>query len=106
MASMRRVETEFVRELRERGLFAMAHAICLSLGVTVDELGEDCRLGPVIEARRRLSLYLHDELKWSYPMMGRLLRKDHSTVHALINGRRGGGTKVVRAVREESQGKR
>lgn len=78
-----RPESAFETELRERGLYNVAHAICLALSVLVDELHGALRYPSIVAARRLFALHLRTELGWSYPQIGRLLGRDHTTVMML-----------------------
>jgi hypothetical protein len=80
-------ESEFVRELRERGLYEAAKKICLSHAIRLDELIDVAHFGPLVDARRQFTRHLREH-KWSYPMIARLLHRDHTTIYYLLHERK------------------
>lgn len=86
-------ESLFVSELRARGLYEKASALCQPLGILVDELAGNVRYTPIIEARRAFVFYLRDELGWTQTMTGRLLHKNHTTIGQLLRGGKKRGSK-------------
>lgn len=77
--------TKFVEELHERGLFEEAQAICKPLGLRVDELRTGGTAQVYVGARRAMAKLLRGR-GWSYPMIGDLLNRNHSTVMVLLGG--------------------
>jgi hypothetical protein len=56
-------------------------------GVTLEELQSPGRRPFQVEARRHAARFLRAE-GWSWPAIGDYLRRDHSTIMALVRGRR------------------
>jgi len=71
-----------IRELSQRGLLELVDRVCASRGVTRLELCGACRSRSVAAARQELWWLLrHDPQRhFSYPELGRLFRRDHTTV--------------------------
>jgi chromosomal replication initiation ATPase DnaA len=78
---------EFLAELARRGLYEQARLIADSFHITPREMFDDApsnhpRCSPKPRARAAFYLHLHDALSWSYPSIGRLVGRDHTTVLA------------------------
>lgn len=69
-------------ELRKRGLYDVAEDIARESHLTVGDMFA-CRYAPGPEARRKFYAYLR-ALGWGYPMIGKLVGRDHSTVMAAL----------------------
>ena len=53
--------------------------ICQKYGITLSELRNRNRSSHYVRARREATFILREELKLSFPHIGRLLKQDHST---------------------------
>ena len=79
----RRTLDEFVNELRELGVFKEVQEICSKHGVVrVPALRSSSRLKHIARARHEAMLFIWRRFKWSYPAVGRLFGRDHTTVMA------------------------
>lgn len=58
----------------------VVESICREHGVSPDELLGRRRFSRVATARKHVWLYLHDVAGWSYPELGALFDRDHTTV--------------------------
>jgi chromosomal replication initiation ATPase DnaA len=64
---------------------------CYSFGITPKRLLSDAKRNKwksIVMARRAVATRLRNELKMSYPEIGHLLKRDHSSVWTLVNGRK------------------
>ena len=71
------------RELRASGLFDLASAVCARFKVSIRSVLGSSRFKTVAMARHHLMVALRDEGK-SYPEIGRLLGRDHTTVMSAV----------------------
>ena len=53
-------------------------------GATVDEVFGPSRVAHVVRARRAAMRVVRDRLAWSYPAIGRLFGRDHTSVMAAL----------------------
>lgn len=60
--------------------------VCKERGLTVSAVLSERRWPEVVDARREVALRLREQ-GWSYPRIGRALRRDHSTIYVLVNGK-------------------
>jgi chromosomal replication initiation ATPase DnaA len=65
-----------------------ARAIAESYGFTLEALRSPCRSGLYVAARRAISRRLKFEGHMSYPAIGHLLNRDHSSIQNLLWGKR------------------
>ena len=79
---MTKLEWRAADALRERGLLDVAQDIARGLHITLDELFS-WRMRPAPEGRAKFYAYLWS-LGWSYPAIGKLVRRDHSTIMAAL----------------------
>lgn len=63
------------------------HMICLKHGTELHLVKRYNRARYNIEARREIATYLKMEKNWSLSQVGKLLDRDHATIHYLIHGR-------------------
>ena len=61
-------------------------SVCETVGVLPAHVLSPMRYHELVTARRLIAFKLREQ-GWSYPRIGRALRRDHSTIHALINGK-------------------
>lgn len=66
-------------KLRERDLLTVAQDIARELHVTVEDMFSRSRERPHPEGRGRFYAYLF-ALGWSYPAIGRLVSRDHTSI--------------------------
>jgi chromosomal replication initiation ATPase DnaA len=64
-----------------------AREICAKHGVTLADVKGCRRFRSFVLARREVWAYLREECHLSYPVIGRLTRKDHSTIIAGLRRR-------------------
>lgn len=57
-----------------------ARRICLGHGATLDEVLSASRHPRIVRARHRLWMILRDTLDLSYPELGALFDRDHTTI--------------------------
>ena len=60
--------------------------VCTERRLPVSAVISSRRWPELVDARREVALRLRKQ-GWSYPRIGRALRRDHSTIHALVNGK-------------------
>ena len=60
----------------------------LEHGVSLSQIRSKTRKVPVVKARHDLCCRLRGELKISYPNIGRIINRDHSTVYIAVKKRR------------------
>jgi hypothetical protein len=65
-----------------------ARTIADGYGFTLEEIRSPCRSSLYVAARRAISRRLKFEGHMSYPEIGRLLNRDHSTIQALLWGKK------------------
>jgi hypothetical protein len=58
---------------------------CEAASINLNQLRSDLRLAHIVEARRRAARRLRGELGLSYPHIGQLLDRDHTTIIALVD---------------------
>lgn len=73
--------------LRDRGLLPLAEQVCHRRGVTLHELCSRLRTQNVSRARQELwwQIRHHPQRHYSYPEIGRLFRRDHSTIKCAVD---------------------
>ncbi|NBN62077.1 helix-turn-helix domain-containing protein [Pannonibacter tanglangensis] len=59
---------------------AIASEIAAKHRVTLADLTGPCRQRAIFRARAELAYRLRTELGWSFPRIGRLLNRDHTTI--------------------------
>lgn len=78
--SKRRDVTKQLADIRARGFLPIVTAIAAKHFVTVEELVGDGAPACVMRARRELVAIWREEHRLSYPEIGRLLDRDHTTI--------------------------
>jgi hypothetical protein len=73
-------------ELQARGVLAAVRARCDAGAVMIGEVWGPSRLSHVVEVRRAVCLFFRSK-GWSWPQIGRLMKRDHSSVMELCNAR-------------------
>ena len=63
-------------------------SICDEMEVAQSKVMSDLIWPELVEARRRIAIRLRLDLKWSYPRIARVIKRDSSTVQTLVKGRR------------------
>lgn len=66
--------------LEPSGVADEIRAVVAQHGATVDDVLGPTRLAHVVRARRDAMRLIRDRLAWSYPAIGRLFGRDHTTV--------------------------
>ena len=66
--------------LEPSGLAAAIRDLAAREGATADEVLGPSRLAHVVRARHAAMRLVRDRLVWSYPAIGRLFGRDHSSV--------------------------
>ena len=72
--------------VRPLDLETLVHGIARRHGTSWDEMKSPTRIASVVAARMALYRVLREH-GWSYPSIGRLLNRDHTTVMSAIKGR-------------------
>ena len=60
--------------------------VCEAVGVRPAHVLSPMRYHELVDARRLIAFKLREN-GWSYPRIGRALRRDHSTIYVLVNGK-------------------
>ena len=60
--------------------------VCIERRLPVSAVISQRRWPELVDARREVALRLREQ-GWSYPRIGRALRRDHSTIYVLVNGK-------------------
>lgn len=81
--------TKIERRLEERGLLEQCRAIALKHNVLMKEICSRARTKRISEARRKVWKHLH-KIGFSFPEIGRLFDRDHTTVVSVCDHRRRG----------------
>jgi len=68
-----------ITELKKRGLYEDFFQICQSHGILVKEIFSRRRATRIVEARRECIFFLRAK-RWSYPEIGLLFDRDHTTI--------------------------
>lgn len=69
-----------MREVTSSGVASrLVSAACHLFGVTEGDLRGDSRQTEIVSARRAIIKVLAEQVGWSYPRIGVLIDKDHST---------------------------
>lgn len=75
----------FEERLRLRGLYELVAGICIAFGVTVEEVGNECRTKAVRSARGEAMRQIRESRGWSFAEIGALFGdRHHSTVMLAI----------------------
>ena len=72
--------SEFMNTLHELDVFDDIVAICKPYGVRLSELPGSSREAHIVSARHESMKFFRVRFKWSFPAIGRLFDKDHTTV--------------------------
>jgi chromosomal replication initiation ATPase DnaA len=67
-------------KLQDLGIHDDFTAVCGQRGVSLREVYSDARMKPISDARGRLMLYCRSILKWSFPYIGCMFKRDHTSV--------------------------
>jgi chromosomal replication initiation ATPase DnaA len=87
---------QLIAELEERDLLTLAKQFAKAHSVTLEEmLGAD-RCRPAAAARHEFWTHLYDQGHWSYPRIGVLFGRDHSTIMQAVKQCRSGKPRVRR----------
>lgn len=80
-----------------------AEVICGEHGVRLSDVVTGPSTKLLVKARRAIALMLRQERKLSYPLIGRLLNRDQSTIQYLIKPKRRAQIKERAILRAESR---
>jgi len=80
-AILEKADTGIMNETPGRITLAKCREICARHGKMFEKI-RDCRhaLKSDIPALQEMIIYLREEKKWSYPAIGRFLKRDNSTI--------------------------
>ncbi len=70
----------FVRRLKEMGIYDEVVRLIRPRGIHVEELISQNRHKQVSAARHEIMYWIRTNLKWSYPEIGKLFERHHTTV--------------------------
>jgi chromosomal replication initiation ATPase DnaA len=85
---------QLIAELEERDLLLLAKQFAKAHSVTLEEmLGAD-RCRPAAAARHEFWTHLYDQGHWSYPRIGALFGRDHSSISYAVRKCRSGKTRA------------
>lgn len=79
------MSAEILKEIRARGFGGLLEETALRGHVTAEEIVGRTRPAHVVAARRMFFAHLRDA-GWSDVAIGKLMRRDHTTVRALLRG--------------------
>jgi chromosomal replication initiation ATPase DnaA len=83
----------WVKQMVNMNAILFAHGliegVCHRHGVTVSELKSLSRKGALTKARRDIIVYLRDKVGFSFPAIGVLINRDHSTVIRIYEREKG-----------------
>lgn len=74
------IKKRFVSRLKEMGIYDEVALLIRSRGVLVEDLIGRGRTKIVTTARHEIMYWIRNKLKWSYPEIGKLFGRDHTTV--------------------------
>lgn len=75
----------FASRLKAFGLYEMLSQRCASkYGVTLEQIHGEARFAHVARARHEAMYLIRAKFKWSYPVIGRLFNRDHTTVISAV----------------------
>lgn len=74
------VVEKFISRLKEMGIFDEVVQLIRPRGVSIEDLISRDRHKNVSAARHEIMYWIRTKLKWSYPEIGRLFGRDHTTV--------------------------
>jgi chromosomal replication initiation ATPase DnaA len=72
--------SRFAQRLVTRGLYELVNGIALKHGVDVNELAGKGRSKAVTAARHEAMRAIRERFQWSYPELGFLFNRDHTSV--------------------------
>lgn len=75
------VKKRFVRRLHEMGIYDEIVRL-IPRGISVEELVGRGRTKTVATARHEVMYWIRTKMKWSFPEIGKLFERDHTTVMA------------------------
>ena len=74
------VEKRFVRRLHEMGIYDEVVRLIRPRGVPVEALVSRARHKHVSAARHEIMYWIRMKMKWSFPAIGKLFNRDHTTI--------------------------
>lgn len=76
------IHANFIRRLHEMGIYDEVVRLIRPRGVSVEDLVGRARHKNVAAARHEIMYWIRTKMKWSFPEIGKLFARDHTTVMA------------------------
>lgn len=70
----------FIHRLKEMGVYSEVVDLIRPRGVTIEDIISRNRHKNIAAARHEIMYWIRAKLKWSYPEIGKLFQRDHTTV--------------------------
>jgi len=75
---------EKVNRLRAMGIYEDAKKVVARHGAALEDVFTTSRLKHISAARMELMMFIRETFQWSYPALGELFDRDHTTIIAAI----------------------
>ena len=75
---------EKIQRLKTLGVYEDATKVVIQHGATLEEVFSDSRLKHIAMARHELMYFFRERFQWSYPAVGALFDRDHTTIIAAM----------------------
>lgn len=69
-----------LNRIEQLGLLGDINKFCIDGNVLIEDVFGARRHAHVVRVRHRIWLWLHEERRWSYPSIGALFDRDHTSV--------------------------
>ncbi len=85
----------FIHTLKSMGVYSeLQKLLMMKYGATLQEVYGQSRTKHVSDARHEAMLFIRDRFQWSYPAIGKLFSRDHTTVLASVKRMQEKGVKT------------